>query len=126
MRTSAGRDLNARVLSDPDSDGTGDYASAYWMGVTADDTDPDDGDTTLTDEVASGTLARAEAAFSHVDGTSTYTLTKTWTADQEIVIAKIGIFNAASDGVMAFETLLNSPAPLEDGDQVAITELVNL
>lgn len=126
MRTAAGRDLNARVLSDPDSDGSGDYAPACYMGVTADDTDPDDGDTELADEVTDGTLARALCVYAHVDGTSTYTLTKTWTADQEITIAKIGIFNADTDGVMAFETLLNSPAPLEDGDQVAITELVNL
>lgn len=126
LRTDSGRDFQARVMGDTASTGTGTYAAANYIGLTANATAPATGDTTLTGEVGSGTLIRAQAAYAHTNGTATYTLIKTFTSDQTIVIAKIGIFNASSAGTMVFETLLNATASLVSGDQLQITETITL
>jgi len=126
MRTDSGRDHQARVMSDTASTGTGAYAPACYLGVTANSTAPAAGDTTLAGEVASGTLARALAVYAHTNGTASYTLTKTFTSDQTITLAKVGVFTAASGGTMVFETLLNSPAPLVSGDQVQVTSTITI
>ena len=126
LRTDAGRDFQARVMGDTASTGTGAYAAATYIGITANATAPAAGDTTLTGEIASGTLIRAQAIYAHTNGTASYTLTKTFTSDQSVVIAKIGVFNAASTGTMVFESLLNATATLVSGDQLQITETVTL
>ncbi len=126
LRTNAGRDFQARVMGDTASTGTGAYASATYIALTADATAPSAANTTLTGEVASGTLARAAAIYAHTNGTASYTLTKTFTSDQSVVIAKIGVFNASSSGTMVFESLLNDTATLVSGDQLQITETVTL
>lgn len=126
LRTNAGRDFQARVMGDTASTGTGVYASGTYIGLTADTATPLSGDTTLTGEVTSGTLARAQAIYAHTNGTASYTLTKTFTSDQSVVIAKIGVFNASSGGTMVFESLLNATATLVSGDQLQITETVTL
>jgi hypothetical protein len=106
--------------------GTSTFAPANYIGVTANATAPAAADTTLTGEVSSGTLIRAQATYAHTTGASSYTLTKTFTSDQTIVIAKIGVFNASSAGTMVFETLLSATASLVSGDQLTITETVNI
>ena len=114
MRTNAGADFQARVMADTASTGTGVYAAANYIGLTANATAPAAGNTTLTGEIASGTLNRAQATYAHTNGTNTYTLTKTFTSDQSVTIAKIGVFNAATAGTMV------------SGDQLQITETVTL
>ena len=126
MRTNSGRDWQSGVMADTASTGTGAYAPANWMGVTADDTAPDAGDTTLFGEIASGTLVRGQATYAHTTGASSYTLTRNLTSDQSVELNKIGIFNAAAAGVMAFESPLNAPATMEPGDQIQITHTVYL
>lgn len=126
LRTNAGADFQARVMGDTASTGTGVYAAANYIGLTANSTAPAAGNTTLTGEIASGTLNRAQATYAHTNGTNTYTLTKTFTSDQSVTIAKIGVFNASTSGTMVFETLLNATATLVSGDQLQITETVTL
>jgi hypothetical protein len=126
VRTNSGADFQAKVMGDTASTGTGAYAAANYIGVTANTSSPSATDTTLAGEVASGSLARAQAAYAHTTGAPSYTLTKTFTSDQTIVVAKIGIFNAASGGTMPFESLLPAVASLQAGDQVAITDVVAL
>lgn len=106
--------------------GTGAFAPANYIGLTANATAPAAGDTTLTGEIASGTLVRAQATYSHTTGAASYTLQKTFTSDQTVVIAKIGVFNASSAGTMMFETVLNATASLVSGDQLTVTETVNI
>lgn len=113
-------------MADTASTGTGAYAPANYIGLTANATAPAAGDTTLTGEIGSGTLVRAQATYAHTNGTNTYTLTKTFTSDQSVVIAKIGVFNAPTGGTMVFESLLSATATLVSGDQLAITEVVTL
>jgi hypothetical protein len=128
MLTNAGKDLiytNMASLSQA--------AAANYMALTANATAPGAGDTTLTAEIATGGggLIRAQGTPAHSNGTSTYTLTHTFTANGSdvlpVVIAKIGIFNASSSGTMMFETLLTTTATISaSGDQLVLTETVTL
>ena len=128
LRTNAGRDWQANVMGGGGlaGAGTGAMRTADYIGVTNDTTAPDVANTTLPGEVTTGTLARAQAAFAHTNGTATYTLTKTFSSDQTITVAKMGVFNASTGGTLVFETLLNAVAPLVSGDQLAITETITL
>lgn len=125
LRTLAGRDHQAKVMGDNASTGTGDYASACFIGLTANTDAPDENHTTLPGEISSGTLVRAQGTFLHTSGTNIYTITKNFTSDQSVEVAKIGIFNAATGGTMAFESTID-PVPLRSGDQVQITEAITL
>lgn len=127
MRTNAGRDLTAAVLGDTASNGTGAYASACYIALSADTTAPALTDTTLAGEITTGTLARAQGIYAHTLGSSSYTVSKTFTADEAVTLAKVGLFNAASGGTVMFESLL--PAPIvfnAAGDQAQITYAVVL
>jgi hypothetical protein len=125
--TTAGRDWQAGIMGDPASSGVGAYASASWIGLTANATAPASGDTTLAGEITSGNLARAQGTYAHTPGAATYTLTKSYTSDQSITIAKMGLFTASSSGTMFAENLLSpSPAVLEIGDNVSLTNTVTL
>lgn len=133
MRTSGGADFQARVMSDTASTGTGSYAAANWIALTANTAAPAAGDTALTGEIATagGGLLRAQAAYAHTLGTNTYTLTKTFTGNASdvypVAIAKIGVLNAATVGGLVFETLLNAVATLNaSGDAVTVTETVTM
>lgn len=126
MLTDAGKDWKCRVMGDTSSDGSGDYASATYIGLTEDTVAPAGGDTTLTDEIGSGTLARSQAVYAHTNGTSTYTLTKLFTADGSYDIAKLGVFNAASGGTMVFEQAISPVRPVQNGDQFTVTVTVDV
>ncbi len=126
LRTTVGRDWQCRVMGDHASTGTGNYAAAYFMGLTANNTAPVAGNTTLTGEITAGDLARAAATYAHTNGTTNYTLTRTVTADNAVTINKIGIFTALTGGVLVFESTLNAAAVLQNLDQCTFTETVTL
>lgn len=127
-RTLAGRDWSARIMGDTTAGGAGvgAMAPADYIALSANDDSPDPSDTTLTGEIGSGTLVRAQGVYAHTNGQNSYTLTHTFTSDQTVEIAKTAVFNADTDGTMVFEDLLNEPASLISGDQVAITVTVVL
>ena len=83
-------------------------------------------DTTLTGEIASGTLTRAQATFAYTPGANSYTLTKTFTSDQAVTLNTYGVFNASTAGSMVFKGAIPSPPALVSGDQAAVTETVSL
>lgn len=132
MRVATGRDFQSKVMGDTASTGTGAYASACYIALTEGVAAPADTDTVLTGELnaAGGGLNRAQAIYAHTAGASSYTLTKAFTmaaADGSTrTPAKIGVFNAASTGTMVFETAIPSPPVMTPGDQVTITETVNI
>lgn len=125
-RTFAGRDWQSRIMGDTASNATGTYASATWIGLTADTTAPNTASTTLTGELTGGTMGRAQATYAHTNGTASYTLTRNFTSDRNVVAAKIGIFTAVSGGTLAFETMLDSTADLKSGDTIQIVQTVSL
>lgn len=127
MRTNAGRDLTAMVMGDTASSGSGDYASACWLALSANIDPPALTDDVLSGEITDGTLARAQGIYAHTLGSSSYTVSKTFTTDQAVTIAKVALFNAASDGKPVFESLLPSPIVFNaSGDQAQITYAVVL
>lgn len=129
MLTNAGRDLIAAAVYGTSAQ----PAAANYIALTANSGSPAAGDTTLTGEITTGGggLIRAQATYAHTAGTATATLTKTFTANGSdslpVTIAKIGVFNAASSGTMAHETLLAATATLSaSGDACTITETITL
>lgn len=130
MLTTAGKDFVASALGDRSGSRE---AAADYIALTANATAPAAGDTTLTAEIAtaSGGLVRAQATYAHTGGASTYTLTKTFTANGSdslpVTVAKIGVFNASSAGKMPWESLLSPTATLSaSGDALTITETITV
>jgi len=119
-------------MSDTASNGTGIYAPANYLALTETATAPADADTALTGELAaaSGGLIRAQAAFTYTSGANTYTLTKTFTMNANDgasrTIQKLGVFNAATAGIMVFSSAVPNPPAMVPGDQLAVTETVSL
>jgi hypothetical protein len=128
LRTNAGADFQAAVMGATTGTGigTGAFAPANFIGVTANTAAASATSTVLTGEVTTGTLARAQAVYAHTTGTSTYTLTKTFTSDQAITLHRVGVFNGATGSILVFESVLNADAVLTNGDQLTITETVSL
>src|SRR5262245_47561035 len=58
-------------------------AAANYMAITANNTSPSAGDTTLAGEITTvgGGLIRKQSTPAHTNGTSTFTLTTTYTAN---------------------------------------------
>jgi hypothetical protein len=84
--------------------------------------------TTLPSEIttAGGGLLRKQMTYAHTTGTSTATLTATWTANGSdslpVTIAKFGALNASSSGTLGYEKNLSSTATLTtSGDAITIT-----
>jgi hypothetical protein len=126
LRTNVGRDFMASVTSNTASNGTGAYAPASYIGVSADATVPAATDTALAGEIVAATLTRAQATYAHTTGTGSYTLTKTFTSDQSITLQKMGVFNDPTTGTLVFAAMLNAVSTMVAGDQTQITETVNL
>lgn len=120
MRVNTGADWQAAQMG-----GTPGTAAKY-IGLTANAGAPAAGDTALTGEIGSGTLIRASATYAHTTSATSYTLTKTFTSDQTVLIHKIGVFDAVTTGTLVFETALSADASLVSGDTLAITETVNI
>lgn len=106
-------------------------AAFNYIGLTASTTAPAATDTTLTGEIttAGGGLIRAQATYAHTAGTNTSTLTKTFTANGSdslpVVVAQIGVFNAATAGTLGYHTALSASATLNvSGDNITVTETV--
>lgn len=131
MLHNAGKDFVADALSKT----SGRPACAEYLALTTNATAPAAGDTTLTSEyaTASGGLIRGIATYAHTGGTSTYTLTKTFTANSNdtaslpVTIAKVGVFNASSSGTMVWSTLLSPTATISaSGDALTVTSTITV
>jgi hypothetical protein len=108
-------------------------APAWFMAITANSTSPSASDTTLAGEIttAGGGLVRKLATYAHTAGASTYTLTATFTANGSdslpVTVAKMGVFNSISSGLMLHETLLNATATLTaSGDACTVSQTVTM
>lgn len=125
-RTDAGAGWVAGLLG-----GTGTAAPAKYIGLTADATAPVKTDTTLPGEITTNGLARALGAYTlttavpaTLNGQVTWTITLlfTYTGGVQVVVAKGGLFTAATVGILAFETVLPSTATVNaNGDQISCT-----
>lgn len=129
MRTAAGRDHQSAVQLSTSSNGTGLYAAANYLALSANSTTPADGDTALAGEIttAGGGLVRKQATYAHTAGATSSTLTATFTANGSdvlpVTLAKMAVFNASSAGTMPFESLISPTATLSSvGDNITLTD----
>lgn len=129
MLTNAGKDFIAKQMAGAASA----TAVAKFVAITANSSAAAAGDTTLTAEIATGGggLVRQTGVYAHTGGTSTYTITSTFTANGSdslpVTVAKRGIFDAASAGNLVYETLLGTTATLSaSGDSLTITDTITI
>ena len=125
-RTDAGASWVAGLLG-----GTGTTAPAKYIGLTADATAPIKTDTTLPGEITTNGLARVLGTYTltvptpaTLNAQVAWTLTNifTYTGAVQVVVAKGGLFTAATVGILAFETVLPSTATVNaNGDQISCT-----
>lgn len=104
-------------------------APARYMALTENASAAAAGDTTLTGEITTGGCGRTLATYAHTDGTSTYTLVKSFSVTATFpAIHKMGLFfhSTASTGPLIFETVLNADASVINGDTLQVTETVTL
>lgn len=120
---------------------------AFFMGLSvatrafnaADAVLTNDGSTVSELWFSGGGLRRRLASWAHTNGTATYTLSNTFTANGSDTlpqtIAKIGIFQhfvnttvtTSNSGIILFQTLLSATATLSaSGDNVQITDTVTI
>ena len=125
-RTNAGRDWQSRIMGDTASSGVGVYAPCNWIGITADATVPSVASTVLTGELTGGSMGRAQSTYAHTNGQASFTMTKQFTADRTVVLAKMGFFTAVTGGTLAFETMMDSTASLQSGDTIQLVATISL
>jgi hypothetical protein len=129
LKTTGGIDVIAKQLADTAAQ----PASGNYIALSTDAGAPAAGDCaagsaacTLTGEISTNGLARAQAVFAHTNGTSTYTLSKTWTATgTHTNVQKAGVFNAASSGTMIFENTFTATT-LNNTDQIQLTWTITI
>jgi hypothetical protein len=103
-------------------------AGANYIALSTDTATPLATDTTLPSEIVGNGLSRAQATLAHTAGTSQsqFTNTYTYTGSSPVVIAKVGLFNAASVGTLVLETLLTSTGTVNTtGDTISVTWTIN-
>lgn len=124
LLTTDGRDFfHAQVYTNTSAGTRG----SGFMAVTTDSAAPAAGDTTLTSEIASGGLARADATTkTHTDNTNSTTIEHEYTASAtHNNVQKVGLFNASSSGIMTHEGAFTA-ASLISGDKLKVTYVLNL
>ncbi len=127
LLTTDGRDqMHSQVYNETNATNT--ERGAGYIAVSADSGAPAAGDTTLTGEIASGGLSRADATTNtHTDNTNTTTLAKTFTASAtHTAVHKSATFDASSSGNMIHEAAFSSDATLVSGDTLTVTWTLTL
>lgn len=124
LLTTDGRDFyHAQVLTNTSAGTRG----SGFLAVSANATAPAAGDTTLTGEISTGGLARADATTkTHTDNTNSTTIEHEWTASATHTdVQKCAMFNASSSGTMTHEGTFTA-ASLISGDKLKVTYVINI
>jgi hypothetical protein len=123
LRTNGGADMQAAQMATTGSQ----PAPANYIALSNDATAPAATDCaagasscTLTSEITTNGVGRAQATYAHTNGTNTVTLTYTFTFTGSQSVQKAGLFNAASNGVMFLEFQFPQRAA-QSGDTLQIT-----
>lgn len=126
MKTNAGNDFQARQMAGAASATN----VAKYVALTANATAPAAGDTTLTAEIVTAGLTRQAGTYAHTTGAANYTITTLFTAqaaDVPVTVAKRGIFDQLSGGLLVFSTLVSPTATLSAaGDTLTTTDTISL
>lgn len=122
LRTNAGRDAQSKNMGDTAGAGT----TCTYIALTVDSTAPALTDTTLAGEITTGGLARAQGTYSHTVATTSYKLSKTFTASAtHTAVQKAGMFDASAAGNMWFENTFTA-VNLVSGDTLTVDWTINI
>ncbi len=124
LLTNSGRDwMHAQVYTNTSAGTRG----AGYIGLTTNTDSPAATDTTLTGEITTNGLARADASTkTHSSGTNSTTIQHTFTASgTHTAVQKAALFNAASSGYMAHVNTF-TPVTLQSSDTLQVTWTVTL
>ncbi len=120
LETNAGLDWQASVMGSTSTP----PATCNYLALTATAITPAATDTSLSGEITTNGLARAQGTYSHTTGASSYSIAHTWTATAAQSADAAGMFNAASSGTMCFENTFTSVS-LQANDTLTLTWTVN-
>jgi hypothetical protein len=120
--TNAGKDFIAAQVGST-SPGTN---GANYIALSSNSAAPAATDTSLTGEINTNGLNRAQGTYSHTAGTNTFTVSKTFTATGTVTdVQKTGLFTASSGGTMVAENTF-ATADLISGDQLTVTWTITI
>ena len=119
--TAAGKDFISAQIGSTTPGGNG----ANYIALTNTAITPAAGDTTLSGEITTNGLARAQGTYAHTAGQSTFTISKTFTATASQGAQAAGLFTAGSAGTMMAENTF-TPVSLANNDQLTITWTITL
>jgi hypothetical protein len=119
--TNAGKDFISAQLGSTSPGANG----ANYIALTNTAITPAAGDTTLSGEISTNGLARAQGAYAHTNGQNTFTVTKTFTATGAQSAQAAGLFTASSAGTMMAENTFTAVS-LQAGDSITITWTITL
>lgn len=124
LLTNTGRDFIHNQAYTNTSAGT---RGSGFVAVSADAGNPAAGDTSLTGEITTGGLARADAdTKQHVNGTNTTLIEHTFTASAiHTGVRRVMLFNAASGGTGTHSNTFTA-ANLEIGDTLKVSGTITL
>lgn len=121
LRTNAGGDAESSQIGNTSTQA----ASCNYIALTNTAITPDVTHTTLSGEISSNGLSRAQATYTNTSH-SQFTLTKTFTCATAPQAAQAeAVFNASSTGTECYEDTLSASASLQIGDTLAITHTIN-
>lgn len=120
LRTNAGADAQASQMGNTATQA----AACNYIALSNDTTAPGSTDTSVTGEITTNGLARAQGTYSHTNGTTSFTVVKTFTATGSQSAQKTGLLNAPSAGTLCFENTF-SQVSLAANDTLQVTWTVN-
>jgi hypothetical protein len=122
LRVNAGVNWQSDLMADTTTPPVN--AQCNYIALTNTAITPAAGDTTLSGEITTNGLARAQGTYTHTSNATSYTLTHTFTATAAQAAQGEGVFTASSSGTMCFEDTFTQ-ASLQTNDTLAITHTVN-
>lgn len=120
VKTKSGIDLTFAEVY-----GSGSAAALDYVACSNDTLTETSDSTTLSSEITTNGLARAQGTYAHTNGTSTATISKTFTATGAQSVQKCALFNDASSGTM-HHALSFTQRSLQSGDSLAVTFTITL
>ena len=124
VKTTVGIDFT--FLQTYNSTAAGQTTGLSWIALSNDTLTETTASTVLSTEIAANGLARAAGTYAHSAGTSTATITKTFTcATAPQAAQKAALFSASSAGTM-HHALAFTQRSLQIGDQLAVTFTITL
>lgn len=120
LRTNAGADAQASQMGNTSTQA----AACNYIALSNDTAAPATTDTAVAGEINSNGLSRAQGTYNHTNGTSSFTIVKTFTATGAQAAQKTGLLNAASSGTLCFENTFTQVS-LQQNDTLQVTWTIN-